>query len=107
MHNVLKKKKYRCVCIYTCINVYIHYTMYLILKWPPFEPRLVWLKLGEGGLGGGRVSQRVEYRRYNRDKEASNSIFVLALQYRVKYMIKRYFVQKNTMRLIDYRIIQT
>ena len=65
-----------------------------------------------GGRGAGRgditwVSQRVEYRRYNRDKEASNSIFVLALQYRVKYMIKRYFVQKNTMRLIDYRIIQT
>ena len=82
------------------------------------------MKLGEGGLrgweGGGYyngsrsigitwISQRVEYKDIEMKRLVIQFLFLTkrALQYQVKYMIKRYFVQNNTIRLIDYRIMQT
>ena len=82
------------------------------------------MKLGEGGLrgweGGGYyngsrsigitwISQRVEYKDIEMKRLVIQFLFLTkrALQYQVKYMIKRYFVQNNMTRLIDYRIMQT
>ena len=108
-----------------CMYLYMYrcvYILYLHANDHHLNPG--WYEVGgrgAEGLGGGGyyngsrsigitwISQRVEYKDIEMKRLVIQFLFLTkrALQYQVKYMIKRYFVQNNMTRLIDYRIMQT